>query len=429
MPGTRLGFAGKGGDSCRGGGIGGCLWGVPNLATGGRAMWECGRFCLGAASDKAATAADGLLATYQTRFGCLSSGWLSYLKPEQSIYTESMSWLALALTPGVGPAKFMRVLSAGEPNPDSVAELLGADLARAYRKVLEAGAAGRLRQRAVELGVRLVGAWESEYPERLRHLADPPPLVYLRGEWDFGNPAVAIVGSRRAQPWALDFARRLARELAEEGVGVISGLARGVDTASHKGALEGGGSTIGVLGSGVNVVYPPENAELAQKITLMSELPLDAGPSAGSFPRRNRIIAALADAVVIVQAPEKSGALITAALAAEIGREVLAVPGRPGDWASRGSNGLLRDGAGVVLETADVLGVLGMGLDSEGELLPEPEGEAGRLWRALRERGESLPDDLAQDLGLSPVEILGLLTQLELSGHVRSLPGGRYEVT
>ncbi len=339
-----------------------------------------------------------------------------------------MSWLTLALTPGVGPARFLKVLEAGEPDPAIVGELLGAEIGRAYQQLLEQGKSGELRKRATGLGVRLVGIWEDGYPRQLRHLADPPPLVYLKGSWEFGRPAVAVVGSRRAQPWALDFTRRLAAELTGAGVNVISGLARGVDTAAHRGALAGGGETLAVLGSGIDVVYPPENAELARQLALLSELPLGSGPSAGSFPRRNRLIAALVDAVVVVQAPEKSGALITAALAAEIGREVLAVPGRPGDWASRGSNKLLRDGAGLVLESADVFEALGISLSGSGEPLPEPEGEAGRLWRVLRQRGEALPDDLAQDLKLSPAAVLGLLTQLELSGHVRSLPGGRYEV-
>ncbi len=338
-----------------------------------------------------------------------------------------MSWLALALTPGVGPARFFRVFAEGEAGLERLPELLGDAHARAYRKVLAEGRAEAVQARAAELGVRPVGAWEADYPAPLRHLADPPPLVYLKGGWPANRPAVAVVGSRRAQPWALDFTRNLARTLAEAGVAVISGLARGVDTAAHEGALAGGGPTLAVLGSGVDVVYPPENAELAARLTLMSELPLGSGPSAGSFPRRNRLIAALADVVVIVQAPEKSGALITAALAAELGREVLAVPGRPSDWASRGSNRLLRDGAGVLLEPADVFDALGLATGKAGEALPEPEGEAGRLWRALRQRGEALPDDLALDLGLNAAEVLGLLTQLELSGHVRALPGGRYE--
>jgi len=340
-----------------------------------------------------------------------------------------MSWLALALTPGVGPARFLRVFAAGEEGLERVGELLGEELGRAYRRTLAARADERLRERAAELGVELVGVWSDGYPPTLRHLADPPPLLYLKGGWRFGVPTVAVVGSRKAQPWALDFTRNLARELAAAGVGVISGLARGVDTAAHQGALAGGGATLAVLGSGVDVVYPPENAGLAAQLTLLSELPLGSGPSAGSFPRRNRIIAALADAVVVVQAPEKSGALITATLAAELGREVLAVPGRPGDWASRGSNQLLRDGAGVVLEPADVFQALGLRPRPDGGRQPEPEGEAGRLWKLLRERGETLPDDLAQLLGLSPAAVLGLLTQLELSGHVRPLPGGRYEAT
>ncbi|XOB98571.1 DNA-processing protein DprA [Deinococcota bacterium DY0809b] len=338
-----------------------------------------------------------------------------------------MSWMDLALTPGVGPARFLKVFEAGEEGLERVDELLGAELARAYRRVREAGAAGRVQERAAALGVRPVGLWAADYPPTLRHLADPPPLVYLKGGWSGNRPAVAVVGSRKAQPWALDFARGLARSLAEAGVGVVSGLARGVDTAAHEGALAGGGSTLAVLGSGVDVVYPPENAGLAARVTLMSELPLGSGPSAGSFPRRNRLIAALADAVVIVQAPEKSGALITAALAAELGREVLAVPGRPSDWASRGSNRLLADGAGVVQAATDVLDALGIGGTAPPADRPEPEGAAEALWEALRRRGEALPDDLALDLNLGAAEVLGLLTQLELSGHVRALPGGRYE--
>ncbi|WP_456414852.1 DNA-processing protein DprA [Oceanithermus profundus] len=338
-----------------------------------------------------------------------------------------MSWLALALTPGVGPARFLKVFAEGEDGLERVGELLGVELERAYRRVLDAGGAELVKERAAALGVRPVGLWEADYPPTLRHLADPPPLVYLKGGWSGGRPAVAVVGSRKAQPWALDFSERLARSLAGAGVAVVSGLARGVDTAAHRGALAGGGPTLAVLGSGVDVVYPPENAELAGRVSLMSELPLGSGPSAGSFPRRNRLIAALADAVVIVQAPEKSGALITAALAAELGREVLAVPGRPSDWASRGSNRLLADGAAVVQVPEDVLEALGIGGAAPRADRPEPEGAAGALWEALRRRGEALPDDLALDLNLGAAEVLGLLTQLELSGHVRALPGGRYE--
>jgi len=321
----------------------------------------------------------------------------------------------------------LRVFTEGEEGLARVGELLGATLERAYRRTLAAGEAQKVQERAAELGVRPVGIWEKGYPPTLRHLTDPPPLIYLKGDWDGGLPAVAVVGSRRAQPWALGFARQLARQLAEAGVGVVSGLARGVDTAAHQGALEGNGPTLAVLGSGIDVIYPPENEELARKVTLASELPMGSGPSSGSFPRRNRLIAALADAVVIVQAPEKSGALITAGLAAELGRDVLAVPGRPSDWASRGSNRLLKDGAGVVQEPDDVLEALGIGATPQVADRPEPEGTAGKLWKALRERGESLPDDLALELKLGAGEVLGLLVQLELSGHARALPGGRYE--
>jgi DNA processing protein len=206
-------------------------------------------------------------------------------------------------------------------------------------------------------------------------------------------------------------------------VGIISGLALGIDAASHKGALEGGGYTLGVLGSAMDRFYPPQNRALAEQMNVLSEFPLGTPPQAGLFPRRNRIVAALAQAVLVVEAGEKSGSLITARFAAELGRDVLAVPGRPGDTFSLGSNRLIQDGAGLVLNGEDVLNALGVLAPKKQAV--QLEGSEAQVYRALLELSEALPDDLAQATGLSTAETLSVLMLLELKGLVQS-NGGRY---
>lgn len=314
----------------------------------------------------------------------------------------------------------------------------------AYPSVEEAAqAAGVKRRLGEEMAARfraggMVGltAFDLGYPERLRDLFRlhrslwPPVFLSLRGELAPG-PAVAVVGSRRADGYGLRVAHRLARELALRGVVVVSGLARGVDRAAHEGALAAGGPTVAVLGSGLARPYPPEHAGLADAIAgcgaVVSEFPLDFAPRPHAFPLRNRVIAALADCVVVVAAGERSGALVTAGHAADLGRAVAAVPGDIDRPLSRGANGLLRDGAHVVLDCEDVLALLPAG--SAGRPAPgeraagaggagPPEPELFAVWDALslRPRGS---DELLGETGLPLTELLLALTELELRGLAR----------
>jgi len=189
--------------------------------------------------------------------------------------------LALALLPGIGPKRLLEVLKAEDP-----LGFLRERFPEAWRHLPEAEAqAERERGRAEALGVRLLGLWEEGFPEGLRALPQPPTHLYLKGELPPEREAVALVGTRRASPWALAFARRLARELAEAGLWVVSGLARGIDREAHLGALEAGGRTLGVLGSALDRVYPPENRPLAQRMDLLSEFPFGTGPKPEFFPR------------------------------------------------------------------------------------------------------------------------------------------------
>jgi DNA processing protein len=326
--------------------------------------------------------------------------------------------LSLALTPGIGPKRLREILEAEDP-----LEVLRREprLLAAWQKTVEEGLAERERRQAEALGARILGLWDEDFPEALKALPQPPTHVYLKG--DLPEVGVALVGSRRASPWARAFARSLARALAEAGVGVVSGLARGIDAEAHLGALEAGGRTLGVLGSGLDRVYPPEHQALAQRVDLLSEFPFGTGPKAEFFPRRNRLIAALARAVVVVEAGEESGALITARYALELGKEVLAVPGRPTDENSRGANRLIQDGAYPVLSPEDLLSYLGLSQRKETPPLSEAEKA---LLEALRTLGQALPEELALRAGLSAAEVLPLLTALELKGLAQALPGGRY---
>ncbi|MEZ0348468.1 MAG: DNA-processing protein DprA [Thermus sp.] len=330
-----------------------------------------------------------------------------------------MDPLALAFLPGIGPKRLLEVLA--QEDPLGFLRERFPQAAALYREA-EGRAKGE-RRRAEALGVRILGLWEEGFPEGLKRLPQPPTHLYLQGEIPEEEKAVAVVGTRRASAWALGFTRRLARELAEAGVWVVSGLARGVDREAHLGALEGGGRTLGVLGSALDRVYPPEHRALAGRMDLVSEFPLGTGPKPEFFPRRNRLIAGLARAVLVVEAPLDSGALITARYALELGKEVLAVPGRPTDDASLGANRLIQDGAYPVLSAEDVLSYLGFAPKPKAPPGLSPEEEA--LCVLLRQ-GEALPEDLAQALGMPAERVLSLLTLLELKGLARALPGGRY---
>ncbi len=279
---------------------------------------------------------------------------------------------------------------------------------------------------------------DERYPALLGALPTPPRLEVL-GSLEPGDAlAVAIVGSRRPTPYGVEVAEALAAELAARGVTIVSGFARGIDTAAHRGALHGGGRTLAVLGNGIDVVYPPENRDLAQAIqrqgAVISQFPRGTVPLPYNFPTRNRTIAGLALGVVVVEASEKSGALITAGLAGDLGREVFAVPGRVTSEVSRGSHGLLRDGAILVRDWADVVQELpepwrrAVGAPAVGP--PETDrtvtGAEATVLAALKPDEPIHIEELTVLVALTPGRLASALVTLELEGRARQLEGQRW---
>lgn len=287
--------------------------------------------------------------------------------------------------------------------------------------------AASLAARAARDDVHVLGWDDPGYPAALLTLPDPPLALWIRGAPGvLAGPCVALVGSRAARPAALEIARSMAASLAALGVVVVSGLARGVDAAAHAGALEAG-ATVAVLGTGIDLVYPARHEALATRIAatgaLVSEFLPGTPPLAHHFPLRNRILSGLARAVVVVEASEQSGSLITARLAAEQGREVMVVPGDVRGGANRGGHALLRDGARLVETAADVLDELGW-MPRAGA---SPDRPTPPPLVALLLRDGGLPADaLVEKTGRSAAEVLAELLDLELAGLVARDPGGRY---
>jgi DNA processing protein len=366
--------------------------------------------------------------------------------------------LALALVPGLGPkltaALLARFGSAGAARRATASDLravphigekLAASLADALRKV-EIEPELLLME---EYNVRAVPLGFPGYPPRLAGVVAPPPLLYFRGDWSSSDEnAIGIVGSRSCTSYGLRIATQLARGLARAGFTVVSGLARGIDAAAHRGAMEGGGRTVAALAGGLSRIYPPEHAPLAEEISagrgcLITETPMVMEPQPGMFPARNRIISGLSRAVIVVEANIRSGALITARHAAEQGREVYAVPGPVDSPASAGCLELLRTGARLVRSADDVVEDL-RGLSTPAQepgsnkattsvpLVPPPpppppqlDPYQQRVFDALGERRHA--DELARALDLAVGDLARLLMQLEMKKAVRRLPGNFYE--
>lgn len=338
--------------------------------------------------------------------------------------------LTLALLPGLGPRGRKRLLDRGSlgdvlARPGDHAELLPA----IARSALESGQVRRQaeieRGRAERGGLAIVGLGDPEYPAWLALTYDPPPVLFVRGTLvrGEGERAVALVGSRAATPLGLTFARALARGLAKAGVTVVSGLARGIDAAAHRGALEAGGRTVAVLGSGHARLYPQENLGLARAIVtrggaVVSEFPMQTEARRGNFPRRNRVIAGWGRAVVVVEAGEKSGALITARAAQDEGRDVMAVPAHPTWPGAAGTNALLRDGAVPVRHAGDILEEIGLGADPGAETKTDDD-----VLAALRPDAPSSVEEIASRCGRGLPELLSRLGELEIAARVRRLPG------
>lgn len=358
-----------------------------------------------------------------------------------ALLDERWAWVALAMVPGVGLGRYHALLAAGNPaelfrmSRRELAGRVGGEVAKAISEFDQDRVIERQRREATRVGATLMTLEDAGYPPALRAIPQPPPFLFVRGALDPEDAlAITIVGSRRPSPYGVKTAGRLAGDLAARGVTVVSGFARGIDTAAHRGALEASGRTVAVLGSGVDVIYPPENRGLVEAVTrqgaVISEFPTGTPPLAPHFPRRNRVIAGMSLGAVVVEATEKSGALITAGYAGEFGREVFAVPGNVTSPVSGGTNRLIQDGAKLVRGWEDVVGELP---ESWRRCLrpvaaaprPVAEGPEGTLLELLSD--EPVPiDALVRSSGLPSGQVAALLVSLQLKGLVRQLPGQRY---
>jgi DNA processing protein len=368
--------------------------------------------------------------------------------PKVTTEDASARWLALSRVKGLGCVSFKKLTQRfADPTQAlsaSAAELeliegLPRDAIEGLIRFSEWQEVARELQRIRDAGISIVSFIDPDYPGRLRTIADPPPLVYVKGTLHGADEkAVAIVGSRSASNYGRRVARDLARGLAAVGFTVVSGMARGIDGTAHESVLNVGGRTIAVLGSGVERAYPPEHDRLYQRIAqqgaVISELPLGTRPMAFNFPARNRLISGLSLGVVVVEATEKSGSLITAALAVEQGREVFAVPGEAGASRSRGAHQLIRQGAKLVETADDIIEEIAPQLLSRtGNMgqpavraLPQNSSDAARKIFALVQERSLQVDEVIESSGLMPAQVLEILLDLELQGYLRQLPGKVY---
>ena len=362
-------------------------------------------------------------------------------------------WVALRMVPGVRVPLYHELLRRfGEPAgvlAASAKELEASGVPARTAGVIALGRARGAAERdldlAAQVGARLVTWSDPEYPSLLRSIYDPPPYLYVRGKiHERDEFAVAIVGSRAASVYGSGSATALGHDLALAGVTIVSGLAHGIDGAAHRGALSAGGRTIAVLGCGIDVAYPRGHADLAATIAesgaLVSEFFMGTPPRAAHFPIRNRIISGLSRGVLVVEATERSGSLITARLALEQGREVFAVPGLITAPRSRGAHGLIRQGAKLVTAAADVLEELRVDSPVRARVgkVPENPDAARRLPRMKEgcaeedliveaiDGGAADVDALVSHTGLTAQEVLRILLRMELSGIVEQLPGSGF---
>lgn len=287
-------------------------------------------------------------------------------------------------------------------------------------------AAAREYRKLEERGISFITPLDQDYPQRLRNIYDYPMGLYFRGALpDQDRPSVAIVGARGCSAYGEQLAEEFARVLAVNQVQVISGLALGIDGAAHRGALKAKGSTFGILGCGVNICYPSSHYEIYQRMTehggILSEFPLDTAPNARNFPIRNRLISGLADVILVVEAKEKSGSLITAELGLEQGKEIFAVPGRITDALSRGCNQLIQQGAHVAISPNDILEYLGLKYQKELVLCEKNINRLAKKEKMVYSCLDFKPkhlDEITDCCGLSVSECMGILLDLELGGYV-----------
>jgi DNA processing protein len=354
---------------------------------------------------------------------------------------ERRAWLRLARTENVGPVTFRNLITRFGSATAALEELprLAARGGGKNFLLSDASEAARELEALEKLGGRMIASREADYPRGLAALEAPPPVVSVLGHPHLlQKEMIAIVGARNASALARKFADTLSRELGFAGLVVVSGLARGIDASAHEAALAVG--TVAVLAGGVDIIYPPENDRLYAAIknqgVVLSEMRLGEAPQARHFPRRNRIISGLARGVVVVEAAEKSGSLITAQYALDQGREVFAVPGSPLDPRAKGANRLIREGATLTESAEDILSVLApmLGGGFREPEVPPPisaeamEAEADRIRAAVEEALGPAPveiDELIRQLGAPPAAVLTVILELELTGRCSRQPGNK----
>ena len=352
-------------------------------------------------------------------------------------------WLALSLTPGLGSILIKRLLDRFK-TPEAVfraptMELLRIEgLGEKVAGEIQKGPLKKMVERELSLlekvGGKIITLKDDDYPKRLNDIYDPPALLYVRGELRREDGlAIAIVGSRKTAPYGRWITEKIGEDLARHGVTVVSGMARGIDSVAHKGAIQGGGRTIAVLGCGVDIIYPSENRSLFHQIiehgAILSEFPMGSPPEGGHFPKRNRIISGLSMGVVIVQASAESGSLITAGYALEQGRDVFAVPGNVGAEGSRGTNRLIKDGAKLVESSEDILEEIWPQWKREEGGVPKREaslpdlGEGEEILYKLLGETPLHIDAIIRESQLDPGKVSSLLLNLELKGLISQWPG------
>jgi DNA processing protein len=355
---------------------------------------------------------------------------------------QRRDWLRLIQSENVGPATFRQLINRFGSAGEAIAALpelsKKGGLNRPLRIYSEAKAEDDLAN-AARIGARFIAAGEAGYPALLRQIDGAPPLLCIMGETELAErEAVAIVGARNASAIARKFARQLAAEIGEAGYLIVSGLARGIDTAAHEASIDRG--TAAVLAGGIDYIYPPENEalhhEIARRGMLITEMVPGTIPKAEHFPRRNRIISGIARATIIVEAALRSGSLITARFANEQGREVFAVPGSPLDPRCEGTNKLIRDGATLLMTADDVINVLrGQPTEPARDVFLEPADEMAASHETDRDERRRIiallspspveVDDLIRESGAAPSTVIGVLLELELAGKVQRHSGGR----
>jgi DNA processing protein len=386
---------------------------------------------------------------------------------------EQLAWLALTLTPGLGPQRIKRAFQI-KKQLDRVFSMALTELeglgfpAEAAHFVFE-GNAERAAEKewaaVAEAGAEILVYSDSDYPEQLRNIFDPPPVLWLRGNRKLlARPGIAVVGTRRPSPYGLGMSEMLSRDLAARRLVILSGMARGIDTAAHKGALAAGGKTIAVWGTGVDVIYPKENKALAEDIlrgggAILSELPLGTFPAPQNFPNRNRILSGMSVGVLVIEAAENSGTRITARCAMEQNRDVYAVPGNVTNKGSWGPNTLIKQGARLTatwedvwedlpsqvrLQLEDEAALATQGVESKGGAaastgsatlfamtpfaVPPMREQESVVYLELRHDEPTQVDGLMELLEgrLSSAEIFTALFELEIAGHIRQMPGKNY---